>query len=182
MNEVNKVGKLELETIEQGLWNSHLDASNYRGDAYQQHLLEQYKMCLELADRISQRRGIANTFFLTFNTAIVGALSAFFEKIPESAALAFYVSALGCCIAWALLLRSYRTLNTAKFKVIGLIEKRLPASPLWSAEWKALGEGRDYRKHLPLTPIETFVPIGFFVVYCYLTYITFADSAAGGGA
>ena len=32
-------------------------------------LLEQYKIYVEMADRISARRGLANTFFLTLNTA-----------------------------------------------------------------------------------------------------------------
>jgi len=171
----------ELEKIEKKLWNNAVEAANYQNETYQNHLLEQYKICLEMVDRISQRRGTANTFFLTFNTAIVGALAAFFEKIPPPAALAFYITALWFCIAWWLMLRSYRSLNTAKFKVIGMLEKRLPSSPFWSAEWEALGEGRDYSKHIPLSVIETSVPVGFFIVYCYLASITFAGILGSGG-
>lgn len=171
----------ELNEVEEGLWNKDVDASNYPPAAYQNHVLEQYKLCLEMADRISQRRATANTFFLTFNTAVIGALAAFFEKIPQPAALAFYVAAVGFCIAWGLLLRSYRSLNTAKFQVIGLLEKRLPSSPFWAAEWKALGEGKDWRKHIPLSLIETAVPVGFFLVYCYLAFITFSGPAPPSG-
>lgn len=160
------------------MWNNL--QSEY-GTEYQSHLLEQYKICVEMADRISQRRATANTFFLTFNTAIIGALAALFDKIPKQAALAFYISAVGFCIAWWFLLRSYRQLNTAKFEVIGLLEQRLPSSPFWSAEWKALGEGRDYRKYIPLSAIETAVPIGFLLVYCYLAYITLAGLQNCGG-
>ena len=131
-----------------------------------------------MADRVSQRRGTANTFFLTFNTAIVGALAALLGVgVPKAAAIAFFVAAIGFCITWIILLRSYRTLNTAKFKVIGLLEKQLPASPIWAAEWKALGEGMDWRTHIPLTPVETVIPAGYILVYCYLAFITFSGQA-----
>lgn len=159
--------------VEKALWNSELTPDKYPDNQYYTCLLEQYKLYVEMADRISQRRGLANTFFLTFNTAIVGALSGLFEKIPHPAAVAIYLTALGFCLVWALLLRSYRNLNTAKFQVIGLIEKRLPASPYWSAEWKALGEGKDYSRYMPLSILETWVPVGFFFIYMYLAYITF---------
>jgi hypothetical protein len=61
--------------------------------------------------------------------------------------------------------RSYRQLNTAKFKVVGALEDRLPASPYWHAEWVALGEGKDWRKYLPLTHLEQWVPVLFGLVY-----------------
>lgn len=162
----------ELSDIENGLWTPGVDAQSYGTDIYSVHVLEQYKVCIQAAENISQRRGTANTFFLTFNTALVGALAALFEKIPPDAALAFYVAAALFCVAWGFLLRSYRLINSAKFKVIGLLEKRLPASPFWSAEWKALGEGKDWRKHIPLSPIETLMPMVFFMVYAYLGYLT----------
>ena len=65
------------------------------------------------------------------------------------------------------------------FQVIGLLEKRLPASPFWSAEWRALGEGRNWKKHIPLGPIETLVPIVFFLVYLYLAYLNFLRLPSG---
>ena len=35
---------------------------------------EIYKIAVEMADRISARRGLANTFFLTINTTVLGVL------------------------------------------------------------------------------------------------------------
>ncbi len=156
--------------VEAALWKTDMAQDN---DQYFTSLLEQYKLYVEMADRISQRRAAANTFFLTFNTAIVGALSTLFDDIPRPAAIAIYVTAVGFCLVWILLLRSYRNLNSAKFRVIGYMEKQLPASPYWGAEWMALGQGRDYRKYLPLSVLETWVPVGFAGVYVYLAYITF---------
>ena len=158
----------ELDEIRIALWNSPAEDGRYPDTAYQRDVLEQYKLCLEMADRISQRRGFTNTFFLTFNTAGAGALAAVYDKIDAAQAVPIFLVGIVLCVAWGLLLRSYRTLNTAKFKVIGVLEERLPASPIWSAEWKALGEGKDWRKHVPLGPLETIVPIGFGTLYAVL--------------
>ena len=113
----------ELNEIEAGLWTQSVKAESYGTDLYPAHVLEQYKICVQMADNISQRRGTTNTFFLTFNTALVGALAALFEKVPPEAALAFYVAAVMFCVAWGLILRSYRSLNTAKFQ-----ERRIAAT------------------------------------------------------
>jgi len=75
------------------------------------------------------------------------------------------VIAVGQCVAWWWLVRSYRLLNGAKFKVVGALEERLPASAYWRAEWVALGEGNDWRKYLPLSHLEQWVPILFALVY-----------------
>lgn len=159
---------LELGEIESGLWSNPDEESGKVSENFHVQLLEQYKLCVEMADKISERRGNTNVFFLTFNTAIIGAISAFFKDIPFEASLAFFFAAIIFCAAWGLLLRSYRSLNTAKFAVIGLMEKKLASSPFWAAEWKALGEGRSWRKHIPLSVIETIVPVAFMIVYVYL--------------
>ncbi len=157
----------EMDEIRETLWNE--DPSSPTSD----RLLEQYKLYVEMADRVSQRRGAANTFFLTFNTAVVGALAGFYEKVPPNVSIALFAAAGVFAITWAILLRSYRNLNSAKFKVIGVIEERLPARLYYTAEWKALGEGKDLRKYIPLSVIETAVPLVFLAIYVYLFTITY---------
>ncbi len=49
---------------------------------YQDHALEQYKICVEMADRVSSRRNLANTFFLTLHTLLFGTLGFLYEKGP----------------------------------------------------------------------------------------------------
>ena len=44
------------------------------GEKYQDHLLEQYKLFVEMADRVSQRRDQSNRFYVTFVSAIAGLL------------------------------------------------------------------------------------------------------------
>ena len=75
---------------------------------------------------------------------------------------------ISLCICWMWLIRSYRTLNRAKFNLVAMIEKRLPAAP-FDAEWVALGSSKKWFIkwfiHAPLTPIETLVPVVFIVIY-----------------
>lgn len=135
---------------------------------YDGALLEQYKLYVEMADRISARRGLTNSFFLTLNTGIVGVFAAF-KKVPTGAEawwLAIPLVALvGQCFAWFYLVRSYRLLNGAKYRVVGAFEERLPASPFWRAEWWVLGEGRDTTRYWPLSHIEQWIPVLFALTY-----------------
>jgi hypothetical protein len=131
-------------------------------------LLEQYKIYVEMADRISARRGLANTFFLTLNTIIFTLIGIFWQH-PAQASRALVVVPwlvlLGQCLAWFWLLRSYRQLNSAKYAVVGALEERLPASPYWAAEWEALGHGQDPSRYWPLSHVEQLVPAFFAAAY-----------------
>jgi hypothetical protein len=160
----------ELEEIRDRLWNSEVDNEAYAGvgEKYQAAVLEQYKLYVEMADRVSNRRGLTNTFFLTLNTAVFTVIGVFWTARPTISpwALALpLVIALGQCGAWWWIVRSYRLLNSAKFKVVAALEERLPARPYWRAEWFALGEGRNWRKYLPLTHLEQWIPVLFGLVY-----------------
>ena len=152
------------------LWNEDAATTLYQGDvkACQAAVLEQYKLYVEMADRISQRRGLTNTFFLTFNTAIFTAVSVFLQQKPTQGDWSLMLPllvVLGECYAWFYLVRSYDQLNSAKYRVVGELEERLPASPYWRAEWWALGEGKDRKKYWPLTHIEKWIPALFALLY-----------------
>lgn len=69
------------------------------------------------------------------------------------------------CLTWFVMVRSYRQLNAAKYKVIGALEERLPAFAYSRAEWGSLGEGKDWRAYVPLTDVEQWVPIVFGAAY-----------------
>ena len=156
-----------LEEVRPTLWNA---SAGPPGDADPDRaiILEQYKIYVEMADRVSARRSLTNTFFLTLNTAIFAAIGALWKdrSAVTSWLLVFPLFALVVqCGAWFFLVRSYRQLNSAKYTVIGVLEERLPASPYWNAEWKALGEGKDKAKYWPLTHLEQWVPIIFAATY-----------------
>ena len=44
------------------------------GENYQAHLPEQYKLYVEMADRVSQRRDQSNRFYVTLVSALVALL------------------------------------------------------------------------------------------------------------
>ena len=61
-----------------------------------------------MADRISARRGLANSFFLTINTAVLGVLG------TQSSRWYFAVAGITLSVAWWASLVSYRNLNAVK--------------------------------------------------------------------
>ena len=135
------------------------------GSDYKLHLLEQYKLYVEMADRISARRQLANSFFLSVNTVIVGLVSYFTlnDACRRLVVLLSPISIAGLviCYTWYRLVRSYRDLNTAKFKVIHELEQELPASP-YDCEWEKVGRGTNRSLYLPFTRVEVIVPWVFF--------------------
>ncbi|WP_435592566.1 RipA family octameric membrane protein [Nocardia sp. bgisy118] len=150
------------------LWNDAPEDSDNRTATFESAVLEQYRLCVEMADRVSARRGLANSFFLTLNTGIFTFTTAFGKAPPNDKVwwLAIPLAAiLGQCFAWFYLVRSYRLLNSAKYQVVGALEERLPASPFWRAEWWALGEGKDRARYWPLSHIEEWIPILFALAY-----------------
>jgi len=153
----------EIDAARVLLWNESGSRSHA---AVQAETLEQYKLYVELADRVSQRRATANAFFATVNTALIAALAASADGSDVFlAGIVVPLVGITLCYLWAKLLQSYRSLNTAKWKVVGLLEERLSASPWWKAEWAMLGGGQDPRLHTPLTPIEKRVPVAFAALY-----------------
>ncbi len=153
-----------INDVRPTLWNQPADV----GDPEQPVILEQYKIYVEMADRISARRSLTNTFFLTLNTAIFAGIGVLLSNphLLSAWLLVFpLIALLVQCAAWYFLVRSYRQLNSAKYTVIGVLEERLPASPYWSAEWRALGEGKDKAKYWPLTHLEQWIPTMFAATY-----------------
>ena len=139
-------------------------------EQYREHVLEQYKLYLEMADRISSRRDVANAFFLTLNGAILAAAGALIDKwgnLDSRYLLLFpgFALLLQCYFWWRLIL-SYKQLNGAKFQIVGEFETKLPASPYREAEWHGLlQEGKCRKVYWPLTHLESKIPIVFAVLY-----------------
>jgi len=56
------------------------EEKNY-GDKYREHLFEQYRLYIGSAEKISDRRQNANSYFITINTALIALLSLSFKYI-----------------------------------------------------------------------------------------------------
>jgi hypothetical protein len=118
--------------------HQHLKTKEDYGEGYEGHLLAQYELMAESADRVSSRRQAASGLLVTLNGAIVTAAAAMLTTerqvgsgLSNELRFAVIVSAIAgiaICIVWVLILKSHRELNRAKFEVIGVIEKncRLP--------------------------------------------------------
>lgn len=142
------------------------------GEKFKDHLLEQYKLYVEMADRISTRRVQANRFYISLLSGLLALLSvvisrSIFAEIHNALFLAVSILGLSICFLWYITINSYRQLNSGKFIVIHEIEQQLPF-PCYNREWKILGEGKKRRKYFQLTRIEKFVPFILAVPYLFL--------------
>lgn len=145
--------------------------SKMYGDKYIEHLLEQYKIYITAAEKISDRRQRANEFFLTLNTSLVSVLGFIIAKTQQHIATStvIFASAAGTimCYLWYRMVLSYKGLNGGKFKVIHTIETRLPMA-LYDTEWEMLGRGKNKKLYWPFTHIELWVPWIFILIYTVL--------------
>jgi hypothetical protein len=156
-----------VEEVRPEIWTEAPEPSESAA-IQQSAVLEQYKLYVEMTDRISARRGLTNTFFLTLNTGVATFVATTWRAQPHhntGFALFLLFIMLIQCLSWYWILRSYRQLNAAKYAVIGALEEKLPASPYWRAEWKALGHGKDPARYLSLTHLEQWVPTLFGLTY-----------------
>jgi hypothetical protein len=146
-----------------------VDKNKY-GEKFNEHLLEQYKLYVEMADRISERRMQTNRFYISLLSGLLALLSILVSGDKFNQTVIFIiVSLLGIalCILWHINIRSYRQLNSGKFKVIHEIEQYLPF-PCYDKEWELLGEGEEKSKYLQLTRVEKYIPFILSIPYIFL--------------
>ncbi|MEE4280105.1 MAG: hypothetical protein V2I82_16685 [Halieaceae bacterium] len=139
------------------------------GPGYRADFLTLYQNYVASAERISDRRQLANTFFVTINTTLLGlhGLVGDLLGMDDAAIYSASISALaGClmCVAWMNLIRSYKRLNTAKFAVILDMEAQLPCAP-FTREWQQLQKLSEDRRHTSLSDAEKWVPQVFILLY-----------------
>jgi hypothetical protein len=171
MDAIQGVHMAEIDRVGNGvLWNTEVSPKKYgEQKQYYDHIFEQYKLYVETAEATSGRRGLANTFFLTLHTLIITTIGLFFQNgFQIQNKWMIFLPLLACvtlCWAWWRIIKSFKQLNTAKFKVIGEFEKHLPAMPFVSAEWNMLGKGQDPNLYRELTDVENLVPLIFAGLY-----------------
>lgn len=143
------------------------------GAEFENHLFDQYKLYVEMADRISARRMLANSFFVGVHTTLTIAFIVLLkEDMLKPALLTFvpFVALMLLCYVWWRVVCSYRQLNSGKYKVILALEQMLPVAP-YDTEWIALGKGKDKKLYSPLTGVEKWVPVCFGLLYFLLASI-----------
>lgn len=145
--------------------------------------LEIYKLHVEMADRISERRGKTNQFYVSVLSAIIIAVGFFLKELSplsfirtELFLLIVSIAGLLLCILWWFNIKSYRQLNTLKFKTLHELEKRLSYS-FYEREWVLAGkkksesdENSSSVKYIQLTKVEQFSPILLSIPYFVLLF------------
>ena len=131
-------------------------------DAEVSTLLEQYKLFVGTSESLVSRRQQANTFFLSVNSIILATVGLIIrEQTVDNIAVPLLVilgtSGIALCFAWGRMISSFGQLNRGKFDVIHALERRL-AARVFSAEWVALGQGKDPSKYKPFTKTESWPP------------------------
>lgn len=155
------------------LWNEPKEGDEYpKNEKWHGHLLDQYKLYVEMADRISQRRTSANSYFLTVNSAILGFVGYLTTKDSVEFLWLLAVAGVALTLLWFSIIISYKNLNTAKWSVVHEIEKRLPISP-YDAEWEAVQRGKNPVLYRPISHIESGVPWVFFLLHLVVFARTF---------
>ncbi len=137
---------------------------------------EQYKILVESAEKVSDKRMSANNYFLTINTGLISLVGLLITSkiVSLNTLFIIFIGYLGLaiCATWFFIVLSYKQLNSGKFKLIHKLEKELPIK-LFADEWKELGEGKSLRKYIPLSHIEVVVPVAFSVFYLFLVFCKF---------
>jgi len=118
----------------------------------------QYKLAVEMADRMSAKRHTSNKFFITLLSGF-GAFYSLLDRLPPSLgrSIAQYVLPilpLSLCFLWRSTVLSYRKINKAKWDAIGQLEANLPSQP-FTQEGTNLGPGGSFA----LTKLEKEIPV-----------------------
>ena len=146
-------------------------------DPRQTELLEIYKLHSELADRVSQRREGANRLYVSLLVGLMvflGALLRFGGGDIPARLILLAGGAVGSLLAvsWFVVIRSYRQLNSGKFKALHELEENL-AYPFFKREWELLAEGKEISRYWKLTNVEVGLPCIFFLLFFGLAVYSF---------
>ncbi len=139
-----------------------------------QELLEIYKLHAGLADSVSKQRATANRFYMLVLSGVSVLFPVFLQR-RNGVPIGWLMIGFGTlgsllAIAWYIVIRSFRQLNSGKFKALHELEEKL-AYPFFKREWDLLEEGKDRKTYWRLTVVETFVPYVFIACFTTLAVI-----------
>ena len=124
-------------------------------------IIDQYKVLVDSSIKVTEWRGHSNKFFMTLNLAVFSlpALS----STRDNTSIITNVIGIFLCLIWIRANRSYKILNTAKFKLIHELESKLDEQ-IFEQEWDLLRAG-GYES---LSSIEAMNPILFAALHLIL--------------
>jgi hypothetical protein len=149
---------------------------NY-GDDSKALLLDQYKMYVEMHDRISARRSQMNSFFISLSSGLLAlfSISANQGQVIKFPVVGLVVGLVGTllCILWNFNITAYRRLVERKIKVIHEMEEYLPFY-CYTREGTLRKQDMVGKVYIRPTMLERLVSLVFSLVYLGLaTYCVF---------
>lgn len=167
--------KISSESESQVSYDLVNSAKSAYGEKFHEHLLEEYKIFVSLADKTSVRRGQASKFYISVLSALFALLSLIIEReivTISQPILLFGMSILGLaiCLTWYLNIQSYKQLNSLKFQVLHEMEEQLPFR-CFTREWEILklqNQKKNRNNYVRLTTVEGFTPLIFAMPYIIL--------------
>ena len=131
-------------------------------------VIEIYKTCVEMADRISDRRLKSNTFLLALTSSILPLVGYFSLKPTIQPIWVILISLAGVVINiyWINLITSYKRINAAKFTVIQEMEVKIGITPFKREE-----EVITQKRHRHLSDIEKMLPITLIAIHFLIIFM-----------
>lgn len=156
---------------------SNLNPSNILNPDYgaesKSLLLEQYKVYVEMHDRISARRNQVNSFFISLLSGLLAVFSIAGNQTQafDFAVVGLVIGLIGTilCVLWGFNIRAYRRLVGRKIQVIREMEEYLPFY-CYIKEGVLRQSDLKSKTYVRPTTIEQFVSIIFGVVYLGLLF------------
>lgn len=141
-----------------------------------QTVFELYKLIVGTSEALVGRRQGVNTFFLTLNGALLTGIGLVLQgggaqRLVAGGILVIALAGGILSVAWHSLLQSFGQLNSGKFAVINRLEQILPAA-IFTAEWKALAEGRNKKVYRTFTSREAWAPRTTGFVYLLVVVLS----------
>ena len=134
--------KMRIDNYAKGYYNIFSDKyETMQLDERKSHsgeLLDQYKLFQKTSEDLVARRQTVNSFYISVNGAMVTLVGVVMGIVEMPAKI--YVLVFMCIVgiildmSWISILESYGMLNSAKMKVIRLLEEQLPLL-LYDSEW-----------------------------------------------
>lgn len=131
-------------------------------------IMEQYKMYQKTSEDLVSRRQSVSSFYITVNSALITVSGIMLNLVdfPSNVVVIILIAIVGIILdfSWIHILDAYGLLNSAKMKVIRMMEKELPIS-LYDTEWAVMSDKLNQKKYVSFTDSEKRVPRMFAGVY-----------------
>lgn len=121
----------------------------------------EYRLALEQANKLAERRQAVTATYLSVNAALTGAIAFIFKdgNLPtitsEVAVLAILISGIVACGLWRKLIMHYSELTGWWYEQIRSLESQLEGNQLITKEYQMLYFKQTGKKDTRITPYET---------------------------